>query len=61
MKGLGLEEYKTFRSEVENESENILANLPTHFSMKHLEILKIILPEKIDHKLEELKYGTKLR
>lgn len=54
-------EYRKIRDESIQITQEVLSNLPNHFTMMHLEVLKTVFPEEAEKRLSDLKSKTKLR
>lgn len=56
-----LKRYEEIRDESKKAVQDFLNDLPEHFTMMHLEVLKITFQEELEKKMSDLKMKTKLR
>ncbi|MCB6493113.1 hypothetical protein LI172_10495 [Coprococcus catus] len=56
-----LKRYEEIRDESKKIAQSFLEELPAHFTMMHLEVLKVTFQEELEKKMSDLKMKTKLR
>ena len=56
-----LKRYEEIRDESKKIAQSFLNELPAHFTMMHLEVLKVTFQEEVEKKISDLKLKTKLR
>ena len=56
-----LKRYEEIRDESKKAVQDFLNDLPEHFTMMHLEVLKVTFQEELEKKMSDLKMKTKLR
>lgn len=56
-----LKRYGEIRDESKKAVQDFLNHLPEHFTMMHLEVLKVTFQEELEKKMSDLKMKTKLR
>ena len=57
---MALQRYGEIREESKKAVQDFLNNLPEHFTMMHLEVLKVTFQEELEKKVSDLKLKTKL-